>query len=65
MCLAVCTYIPLSYLTSKESEVKVYQWYNSTAISAQECIKGALYSSYKASQDIVCFALKEILWSLN
>ena len=30
-----------------------------------EEIKGALYSSYKASQDIVCFALKEILWSLN
>ena len=27
--------------------------------------KGALYSSYKASQNIVCFALKEILWSLN
>ena len=28
-------------------------------------IKGALYSSYKAFQNIVCFALKEILWSLN
>ena len=34
-------------------------------ITIQSDLKGALYSSYKASQDIVCFALKEILWSLN
>ena len=31
----------------------------------ESVIKGALYSSYKAFQNIVCFALKEMLWSLN